>query len=75
MFVKNLYVMAVINNMHIKSHFIENVFSYKYIYKYFENYYKKKVILVCEDNKHLHKNDLKQIINWEHESLFLRVFY
>ena len=75
MFVKELYVMAVINNMQIKSYFIKNVFSYKNIYTYFENYYKKKVILFYEDNKHLYKKNLENLINWEHESLFLRVFY
>jgi len=75
MFVKNLYVMAVINNIQIKSYFIKNVFSYKHIYEYFEKYYKKQVILVDDDNKHLYKKNLEQIINWEHESLFLRIFY
>ena len=75
MFVKELYIMAVINNMQIKSYFIKNVFSYKHIYEYFENYYKKKVILVYEDNKHLYKKNLEQLINWDHESLFLRIFY
>lgn len=75
MFVKELYVMAVINNMQIKSFFIKNVFSYKNIYTYFENYYKKRVILFYEDNKHLYKKNLENLINWEHESLFLRVFY
>ena len=75
MFVKELYVMAVINNMQIKSYFIKNVFSYKNIYTYFENYYKKRVILFYEDNKHLYKKNLENLINWEHESLFLRVFY
>ena len=33
--------MAVINNMQIKSFFIKNVSSYKIVYDYFENYYKK----------------------------------
>ena len=75
MFVKELYVMAVINNMQIKSFFIKNIFSYKNIYTYFENYYKKRVILFYEDNKHLYKKNLENLINWEHESLFLRVFY
>ena len=75
MFVKELYVMVVINNMQIKSHVIKNVFSYKHIYRYFENYYKKKVILCHENNIHLYNEKLNEIINWEHESLFLRVFY
>ena len=75
MFVKELYVMAVVNNMQIKSFFIKNVSSYKTVYDYFENYYRKKVILFYENNKHLYKKNLEQLINWYHESLFLRIYY
>tara|TARA_Y100000591_G_scaffold296006_1_gene285838 strand:- start:1672 stop:1902 length:231 start_codon:yes stop_codon:yes gene_type:complete len=74
MYIKELYVMCVVNNTNIKSHFIKNVFSYKNIYKYFEKYYKKKVILSHTNNTHLYNEDLNKIINWNHESLFLRVF-
>ncbi len=76
MFVRELYIMAVVNNSYIKSFIIKNVFSYKEIYYYFENYYKKKKVTLCYDcDIHLYDDNLWDIINWEHDSLFLRIFY
>ena len=75
MFVKELYVMAVVNNLHIKSFIIKNIFSYKNIYTYFENYYKKNVDLCYDCHIHLYEDSLYDIINWDNNSLFLRIFY
>ena len=75
MFIKELYIMAVINNIQITSHFIYNVNLDEDIYKYFEKKYKSKVIIQHRNSTHLFDEDLEKIINWEHESLFLRVFY
>ena len=72
---KELYIMAVINNMQIKSHFIYNVENYLDIYKYFMELYKKKnVNLYHRDNIPLYKENLDKIINKRDSSLFLRVF-
>ena len=75
MFVRELYIMAVVNNSYIKSFSIKNVFSYKQIYTYFENYYKKKVTLCYDCDIPLYDDNLWNIINWDHDSLFLRIFY
>ena len=74
MFVKELYVMAVINNMQITSHFIYNVETHLDIYKYFQKKYNLKVIIHHNRGRHLTYEILDQIINWKYNSLFLYVY-
>jgi ERCC4-related helicase len=73
MTIKELYVMAVIDNMQITSHLIYNVNSDEDIYKYFEKKYKSKVIIQHRNGTHLIDEKLDKIINWNHTSLFLYV--
>lgn len=69
-----LYIMAVINNMQIKSHFIYDVKTYLDIYNYFEKIYNKKILLYHQNNIPLYKDNLENIVNKKDSSLFLRVF-
>jgi len=74
MYVKELYVMAVINNKHITSHYIHNVKSYEDIYNYLKKNYNCKVIVHHKRDTDLFDEDLEKIINWEYVSLFLYVY-
>ena len=69
-----LYIMAVINNMQIKSHFIYDVKTYLDIYNYFEKIYNKKILLYHQNNIPLYNDNLEKIVNKKDSSLFLRVF-
>lgn len=74
MFVKELYVMAVINNMQITSHFIYNVETHLDIYKYFQKKYNSKIIIQHNRGRDFSYENLYKIINGDHNSLFLYVF-
>ena len=74
MYIKELYVMGVVNNKNIKSYFIKNVSSYLDIYNYFTKKYNcevtlqnKRYILLCNEN-------LEEIINVKDNSLFLYIY-
>ena len=69
-----LYIMAVINNMQIKSYFIYDVKNCSDIYNYFEKIYNKKILLYHQNNIPLYKDNLENIVNKKDSSLFLRVF-
>tara|TARA_B100001142_G_scaffold320536_2_gene365716 strand:- start:3034 stop:3258 length:225 start_codon:yes stop_codon:yes gene_type:complete len=71
---KELYIMAVMNNMQIKSYFIYDVKNCSDIYNYFENKYNKKILLYHQNNIPLYKDNLEKIVNKKDSSLFLRVF-
>ena len=74
MAIKELYVMAVINNMQITSHYIENVKSCLDIYRYFKKKYNSRRIVI-EHHRDINLVDekLEKIINWKNTSLFLYV--
>ena len=74
MFVKELYVMAVINNTQQKSFFIKIYFLIK-IYIHILKIIIKRVILFYEDNKHLYKKNLENLINWEHVKAYFYVYF
>ena len=69
-----LYIMAVINNMQIKSYFIYDVKNCSDIYNYFEKKYNKKILLYHQNNIPLYEDNLEKIVNKKDSSLFLRVF-
>ena len=74
MYIKELYVMSVVNNTNIKSDFINNVSTHLDIYKYFKKKYKSKIILQNKRNIPLSKEKLNEIINWKDNSLFLYIY-